>query len=52
MENDRTPVKQYVESIGKTYVQVSLSCTLGDEIITTIQVVQSVITAMAVTKLL
>ena len=37
LENDRTPVKQYVESIGKTYVQVSLSCTLGDEIITTMK---------------
>ena len=37
LENDRTPVKQYVESLGKTYVQVSLGCTLGDEIITTMK---------------
>ena len=37
LENDKTPVKQYVESTGKTYVQVSLSCALGDEIITTMK---------------
>ena len=37
LENDRTPVKQYVESLGKTCVQVSLSCALGDEIITTMK---------------
>lgn len=37
LENDRTPVKQYVESLGKTYVQVSLGCFLGDEIITTMK---------------
>ena len=37
LENDRTPVKQYVEALDKTYVQVSLACALGNEIITTMK---------------